>query len=109
MQSVYEHLVEARILVLDPTSGEIAMAIPFSATPTAYPVKTDGQRYWANCMWDALGIMAALDEDSTLDTTCPDCDEPLKLATKNGKLSGDSAVMHILIPANEWWDNITFT
>ena len=36
------------------------MANPFSAVPTAYRVPPDGRWWYANCAWDAFGILSAL-------------------------------------------------
>jgi hypothetical protein len=47
---------EHHALALAPGTSNIWMAWPFSAVPTAYPVKTAERTYWANCAWDALSI-----------------------------------------------------
>jgi len=36
------------------------MAPPFSGVETAFPAEVQGRRYYANCVWDALGVPAAL-------------------------------------------------
>jgi hypothetical protein len=49
-------LVEHDLVQLDP-DGEVAVAYPFSASPTRHRVLTDdGRAYWAMCAIDALGI-----------------------------------------------------
>lgn len=103
-----QRLAEAQILVLQ-EDGEILMAVPFSAVETPFKVETAEQTYWANCMWDALGIAAAIDQDSQIGTACPDCDTPLTLYIKDGQVSGDAGIVHFLVPANDWWKNIIFT
>src|SRR5437667_11759339 len=37
-------------------NGELWRAAPFSAVPTAFPVKVGDRSYYGNCIWDALGI-----------------------------------------------------
>src|SRR5688572_24815935 len=57
--SVREALAELsarRVLVLQP-DGEILMAPPFSAVPTPYVVTTESFSGFANCGWDALGVV----------------------------------------------------
>jgi hypothetical protein len=56
-------LHEQHALVLDPVTGAIRMANPFSAVPTAYRVQADGRSWYGNCAWDAFGICAALHVD----------------------------------------------
>jgi hypothetical protein len=60
---------------------EIALAYPFSATPTAFAVTlADGQERFACCAIDALGIAAMLSARIRIRTRCHHCEEPLELA-----------------------------
>jgi hypothetical protein len=102
-------LGEARSLVLAPGSTSIWMAHPFSGVPTAFPVQAGGIRYWANCAWDALGISVLLEEDVSTVTLCPDCGEPLILQVTDGVVRPETAVVHFLVPAGKFWDDIGFT
>src|SRR5574337_1247180 len=63
VQAVYQRLAEGRALVLQ-GNGEILMAEPFSAVPTAFYVEVGIHVWWGNCIWDALGIPAMLKEDA---------------------------------------------
>ncbi len=105
----FARLAQAHMLVLQPQSGEVLMANPFSAVPTAFRVATAGQQWWGNCIWDALGIIAMVSVDGTIQTSCPDCGEALKLSVTAGALAGANAVGHFGVPAARWWDNIVFT
>ncbi len=100
-------LAEQRIIVLD-ANGEILMAAPFSAVPTPFVVRAGERSYFANCIWDALGISPMLKVDSTIATSCPDCDEPLELRIRDGALTGEG-IVHFSVPAREWWTDIVFT
>src|ERR1700733_2778627 len=109
VQSVWAELHGAHALVLDPASAEIRMANPFSAVPTAHRVRA-GERWWyANCAWEALGICAALHEDGQIETSCPDCGEPIALELRGRQVDDERPLFHCLVPAADWWDDIVFT
>ena len=99
----------AHALVLDGTGRRIRMANPFSAVPTAYRVRAGGRSWYANCAWDAFGICAALGTDGLIDSSCPDCLDPLGVAVRSGQPDDPSLVFHCLLPAREWWADIGFT
>ena len=101
-------LAAAHILVLQPESGEILMANPFSAVPTPFRVAVDGFLACGNCIWDALGIPAMLKADATIDTSCADCGTAMRIAVADGKVSGEG-LLHFAVPAREWWNDIVFT
>lgn len=101
-------LAAAHALVLDPGSGAVLMAHPFSAVATDYPVVAGERTWWANCAWDALGIPALLERDTETRTPCPDCAEPLRIAVRDGRVEGEG-VVHFLVPARHFWDDIGFT
>jgi hypothetical protein len=96
-------------LVLDPASGGIRMANPFSAVPTPFRVLAAGRPWYANCAWDAFGICAALHEDGQIETSCPDCGEALRIAVRDQRPDDQSLLFHCLVPAAHWWDDIVFT
>ena len=105
----FNRLAQAHLLVLQPQSGEILMANPFSAVPTPFRVTSEGRQWWGNCIWDALGILAMISEDGPVASPCPDCGEALTLAVSQGILAERSAIVHFAIPAAHWWDDIVFT
>ena len=109
VRAAWRRLHDAHALVLDPDSGEIHMANPFSAVPTPYEVEAGGRRWHANCAWDAFGICAALHVDGTIRTTCQDCGEPLRIEVRDERPDDESLVFHCLVPAAHWWDDIVFT
>ncbi len=96
-------------LVLAPGSTDIWMAHPFSGLPTAYPVETAHQKYWANCAWDALGIPALVGEDARTRTLCPDCGESLEIEVRDGVASSNGTRVHFAVPPRRFWDDIGFT
>jgi Alkylmercury lyase len=109
VQAGWRRLHDAHALVLDPASGEIRMANPFSAVPTAYRVEAAGRRWYANCAWDAFGICAALHVDGRIETSCLDCGDPIAVEVRDQRPDDESLVFHCLVPAAHWWDDIVFT
>jgi len=105
----WRRLHDAHALVLDPSSGEVRMANPFSAVPTPYRVEAAGRSWYGNCAWDALGICAALHVDGRVETSCPDCGEPIAVEVRGEKPDDESLLFHCLVPAAHWWDDIVFT
>jgi hypothetical protein len=105
----FERLAAAHMLVLQPASGQVLMANPFSAVPTGFHVKSGSGAWWANCIWDALGILAMIAQDGTVETSCPDCGEALTLRVADGELAPSNSIVHFAVPAAHWWDNIVFT
>lgn len=109
IRSALRRLAEAHALVLQPSSGEVLMANPFSAVPTAFAVASQGRSWWGNCIWDGLGILAMAAADGSVSTGCPDCGEALRLDVQDGEVSGGACVAHFAVPAREWWRDIVFT
>ena len=105
----WRRLHEAHALVLDPETGGIRMANPFSGVPTPHRVHAAGRSWYANCAWDAFGICTALASDGRIETSCPDCGEPLAVEVRGGRPDDESLVFHCLVPAGRWWDDIVFT
>lgn len=105
----WRRLHEEHALVLEPSTGDIRMANPFSAIPTAFRVQAGGRWWYGNCAWDAFGIPAALHVDGHVETSCPDCAEPIAVEVLDRRPSDEGLVFHCLVPAGHWWDDIVFT
>ena len=106
--AAWKRLHDVHALVLDPATGELHMANPFSAAPTAYRVRAADRWWYANCAWDAFGICAALHVDGRIETACADCGELIacRVAASNPTTR---LLFHCLVPAAGWWDDIVFT
>jgi hypothetical protein len=91
----------------DPT--RIRMAPPFSGVPTKFPVEANGKSYYANCVWDAYGIAAALHCDAVSHASDGHTGESLILEVKNGQPVLKPYVAHFAVPAAHWWDDLVFT
>lgn len=103
-------LAAAKVLILAPNDGNIWAANPFCAVPSGFRVSAAGKRYWGICVWDALGIVAALGtSDAVITAPCGDCGFGMTLEVRDGRLVRDEGVVHFAVPAHHWWDNIGFT
>jgi Alkylmercury lyase len=110
--AAFQELAAAHMLVLQP-GGEVLMANPLSAVPTPFVVETlaDGrtQSWYANCIWDALGVIAMLQCDGRVLTSCGCCGESMTVSVRNGEVEAKPpGVVHFAIPAKHWWDDIVF-
>jgi hypothetical protein len=105
-----QRLHDAHALVLQPDGRAILMLNPFSAVQTPHRVESGGRSWFANCAWDSLGIPAALHADGRIESACPDCGEPLELEVRDGALTrGAELLVHFVVPARRWWEDIAFT
>jgi hypothetical protein len=99
-----------RLLLPEPGDPRrIRMAPPFSGVPTAFPVEAKGRRYYANCVWDAFGIAAALHRNAISRASDGQTGEPLILEVKNGRPILKPYLVHFAVPAAHWWDDLIFT
>ena len=106
----YRRLHDAHALVLFPDTTEIWMANPFCFAPTPHTVTVAGREWTGTCAWDALGIPAAFHGDGRIASSCACCGEPIALEVRDGALvEGAGLLVHILVPARRWWEDIGFT
>ena len=96
-----------------PGSSYLWMAEPFSAVPTFFPVRSrepgDDRRWFGNCVWDALAILALLKLDGVVETESPTDRETLRFEVTDGALATTGAVIHFAVKASDWWQSIGFT
>lgn len=110
VEASLRRLHDAHALVLHAGTTEIRMLNPFSAGETPHRVEAEGRSWFANCAWEALGVPAALHADARIESSCPDCGESLELEVREGELvRGDDVLVHFVVPARRWWDDIGFT
>ena len=114
--AAFDRLAASRAIVLAPGTREILMAAPFAGAPTAFRVRVGDRSYYANCIWDSLGISTILagqghSPTTSITTRCPDCGESLRVDVRDGHVSLDppNAVVHFAVPASRWWADIVFT
>jgi Alkylmercury lyase len=104
-----KHLAASKVLILAPNDGDIWAANPFCAVPSGFRVQAADKTYWGICIWDALGIPAALGADAVISAPCGDCGDPMTLEIRENRVARDEGIVHFAIPARHWWDNIGFT
>ncbi len=90
-------------------NGELWRAAPFSCIPTAFPVKVGKHSWFGNCIWDALGIPAMLGEDARIEGSCGCCNYQMPVEVKGGRLVAGKGLIHIAVPAREWYKDVVFT
>ncbi len=105
----YRRLRAQRLLVLEADGSSIRMAPPFSGVPTQHVVEVGTIRYFANCAWDALGVLAALHKPGTVHSRCGQYGEPLRLDVGVQGPEPSTWLFHCLVPAAKWWDDIIYT
>jgi hypothetical protein len=109
----FHELADAHKLVLQPGTGEVLMANPLSAVSTPFVVETQadaGVKSWyGNCIWDALGVIAMLQCDGQVLTSCGCCGESMTVSVHKGEVEAEPpGLVHFAIPAKRWWDDIVF-
>lgn len=106
VRNALRRMHDAHMLVLQP-GGELLMAAPFSAVPTPFVTEVARQRWFGNCIWDALGILAALHVNGRVLTSCAGCGDAMALEVHDAVLTGDG-IVHFALPARRWWNDIVF-
>ncbi len=100
-------LAQAHALVLRPGADDLWMAHPFSGIETDVVVRSGHRSWFANCVWDGLSILALVG-DGALDTHSPATGESIRFEVRDRIVSGEGLV-HFLVPAARFWDDIAFT
>jgi hypothetical protein len=90
-------------------NGELWRAAPFSCIPTSFPVTVGNRSWFGNCIWDALGIPAMLGKDARIEASCGCCNLEMPVEVKGGHLVLDKGLIHIAVPAREWYKDVVFT
>jgi DNA-binding transcriptional MocR family regulator len=110
VQAAFDELHKQRLLVPEPgDKTRIRMAPPFSGVETSFRVTVDKKVYFAPCAWDSLGIPAALQKDAVVHTSDGHTGEAITLVVRDGAPQVERCVMHIAVPAAQWWNDIIYT
>lgn len=109
-EASYRRLHDAHALVLFPGTTDVWMANPFCFASTPHRVTAGGRSWHGTCAWDSLGIPGALHGDGEVESECACCGEPVVLRVVDGELvEGADLLVHFLVPARRWWEDIGFT
>ncbi len=110
VQVAFDELHKQRLLVPEPGDPtRIRMAPPFSGIETPFRVIVGDSEYFAPCAWDSLGIPAALHQDAVVRASDGHAGEPMTLVVRDGAPIPTPCVIHIAVPAAQWWDDIIYT
>jgi alkylmercury lyase-like protein len=101
-------LADAHVIVLQSGTSVVSWAPPFSLVPTPFRSCANGASWFAPCAWDAFGIFAAVGKDGTIEARCAWSGVALTCGVRQARAYGD-AVVHLLVPAAQFWDDIVFT
>lgn len=105
----YRRLYAKRMLVPADDFASVRMAPPFSGIPTQHRATVDGTEYFANCAWDAFGVVAALGGTGDVLSRCEQTLEPLLLHLTIDGPPPSGWLFHCVVPAAAWWNDIVFT
>jgi hypothetical protein len=110
VEEAYLALARSHVIVLQAGTFDIWSAPPFSAVPTAFRTTPAPARssWYAPCAWDAFGIPAALTSDAQIEARCAWSGEAIPCGVEDGRAYG-TGVIHLLVPAAQFWDDIVFT
>lgn len=110
VEEAFAGLRGKRLLVLEPgTPSRIRMAPPFSGVETPFRVRVGAKAFYANCVWDALGIPAALHREARVAASDGHTGEPLDLEVRGATVLPRPFAAHFAVPAAHWWDDIVYT
>jgi hypothetical protein len=110
VQQAFHDLHKKKLLVPEPDDPtRIRMAPPFSGVPTSFNVTVGTKRYHAPCVWDSLGIPAALHSDGMVRARDGQTRESMNLVIRDGAPKPTMCVAHFAVPAAHWWDDIIYT
>jgi alkylmercury lyase-like protein len=110
VEDAFRALQARRLLVPEPGDpSRIRMAPPFSGIRTPFRVLARGRIYYANCVWDALGIPAALHASGRVAASDGQTGEAMELEVRDGTVVARSCAVHFAVPAARWWDDIVHT
>jgi hypothetical protein len=110
ISSALRNLAEEHCLVFVPGTESIWMAHPFSGIETDFVVSIGERRWFANCVWDGLSILALFGGrlGGSLVTHSPATGERLRFEVSQGAVRGPG-IVHFLVPARQFWDDIGYT
>ena len=102
-------LHDGHALLLHPGDGCRPWVVhPFALAPGGCWVQTPHLGYWANCLYCAFGIAAALKTDAVISTRIGGEGEPVRYVVEGGRGPVSTDIFHLSTPVAQWWDNVVF-
>lgn len=110
LESHLLRLAEAHALLLHPGTTRPWAVHPFALAPGSCWVRTADRGYWANCVYCAFGIAAAVDRDAVITTRYGGEADTVHYEVRRGRglTSPTADVFHLSTPPAKWWDNVVF-
>lgn len=105
VESSLERLEAEHRVALLPDTKRVWMAHPFSGIDAGYRAHVDGRSWHANCAWDALAIVALLGDGTGRVTGR---DGVIDWQVERDRVA-PNGLIHLLVPAIRFWDDIGFT
>jgi len=99
----YRALHSKHAFFLNPGTDDIRIANPLSALETTYITHVQGHRYYANCGWDMLGL-----SEARIEVHCTDCNQLTSITLQDDTVLGQG-IVHFLVPAREWYEDLIYT
>ena len=93
-------------LVLSEDGTRVVMAHPFSGVETPYRTEIGERSWWANCAWDAFGILILLGDGRVVANPLGRFETVWTV--RGGRVEPDG-IVHFVVPAARFWDDIGFT
>jgi hypothetical protein len=106
VEASLQRLHDTHSLLLHPDSDTPWVVHPFALSPGSCWVQTPVHGYWANCLYCAFGIAAALRSDAVISTRLGGEATPVTYTITNGAAPPSTDVFHLSTPAARWWDNV---
>jgi hypothetical protein len=101
-------LADANALMLHPGTTKPWAVHPFALAPGSCWVRTPARGYWANCLYCAIGIAAALKCEAEITTRLGGEAETVTYRVTDSAITPEKHVFHLSTPPARWWDNVIF-
>ena len=101
-------LADAHALLLHPGTTTPWVVHPFALSPGSCWVETASGGYWANCLYCACGIAAAMRCDAHIHTRYGGEAQAVTFHVRDGALIDTGDIFHLSTPAARWWENVIF-
>jgi hypothetical protein len=109
LEGSFKRLHAAHALLLHPHACRPWVVHPFALSAGSCWVQTPVLGYWANCLYCAFGIAAALRSDAQISTRRGSEALPVTYAIRGGAPEATTDIFHFSTPVARWWDNVIFT